>query len=198
MPLMTEDGQAISVDEAQLEFARAMAAPEPDEPAQKAPPRIDHDAPPPPRRRGRPPAAEKPRTRAKTAPPATDHRTPDKAASDRVEAVSGLMQIIGGGCLVVAQRNNDEKLLADAVVIGEAGRPMGEACASVAATNPKFAAALDKLTSAGPYAALLTVAVGLGSQLAANHDVLPGGAMGTRKRSDILATLETPPEAQAA
>jgi hypothetical protein len=65
VPLVTADGQQIDVDAGNIEFARAMRAPEPDEPTAKAPPRkppADPDAPKP--KRGRPPKDAQPRTTA--------------------------------------------------------------------------------------------------------------------------------------
>jgi len=194
MPLMTEDGKAVDVETANLEFARAMAAPAADEPLTSPPPR-KAEAPAEPKRRGRPPASEKARSAKTGATPIADTRSPEKAAEDRSSGVQGLVQIGAGALLVMGQRSNSEPLLCDAVVIAENAAPLGAACAEVAKVNPRFAKALDKILEVGPYGALVTVAFSVGMQVAANHGAVPEGTAGTRTKKEILATLDEVPEA---
>jgi hypothetical protein len=56
--------------------------------------------------------------------------------------------------------------------------------------NASFAKVLDKVTQAGPYAALVSVTLGLGAQIARNHGVKMGEALGAKAPEDVLAQLD--------
>jgi hypothetical protein len=197
MPLTTEDGAAVDIDAltaANQEFARSMAAPPADEPQTPAPPRKVEGATA--KRRGRPPGgADKARSAKTATAPGTDTRTPQKASEERAAGIAGLFQIAGAGCLAVGSRSKGSKqgdaLICDAVTLAEHGVPIGNACATVAASNPHFAAALDKVLAVGPYGVLVSAVLGVGLQLAANHDLVPDGSMGTKSKKEILAGLES-------
>ena len=162
--LETVDGHAVAVDPEQVnqEFARAMAA-DPG-PAEQAPPKRDipADLPKDPKpRRGRPPKAEQARTTAKAGTVLDD--------SQRAQGVKGLAQVGAGIALLFGKATGKDAFKADAVTIASAAGEIADACVQTAKADPKFAAALDKVCAAGPYAALISVAVGVGSQCARNH-----------------------------
>ena len=165
--LETVDGQPVApVDPEQVnkEFARAMAAdpgaveqappkrqPEPVESTQQA------SKP----RRGRPPKAEQARTTAKASTVLDD--------GQRASGVKGIAQVGAGVVLMLGKATKNAAFTADAVTIASAAEEIADACVQTAKADPRFAAALDKVCAAGPYAALISVAVSVGSQCARNH-----------------------------
>ena len=167
--LETVDGQAVAVDPEQVnrDFSRAMAA-DPG-PAEQAPPKRQVEDPsnsadrreagkP---RRGRPPKAEQARTTAKAGTVLDD--------GQRAQGVKGLAQVGAGIALLFGKATGKDAFKADAVTIASAADEIADACVQTAKADPKFAAALDKVCAAGPYAALISVVVGVGSQCARNH-----------------------------
>lgn len=166
--LETVDGHAVEVDPEQVnrDFFRAMAA-DPG-PAEQAPPKRDKaDTTPADRRespkpkRGRPPKAEQARTTA-TAGTVLDD-------GQRAQGVKGLAQLGAGVALMLGKATKKDAYTADAVAIASAADEIADACVQTAKADAKFAAALDRVCSAGPYAALIMVGVGLASQIARNH-----------------------------
>ncbi len=165
--LETVDGQAVAVDPEQdnREFSRAMAS-DPG-PAEQAPPKREtskpefrsDDAPKP--KRGRPPKAEQARTTAKPGVVLDD--------GQRAQGVKGIAQLGAGIALLFGKATGKDAFKADAVTIVSSADEIADACVQTAKADPKFAAALDKVCAAGPYAALISVAVGVGSQVARNH-----------------------------
>ncbi len=167
--LETVDGQSVAVDPEQVnrEFSRAMAA-DPG-PVEQAPPKRQVEDPskladrpeagkP---RRGRPPKAEQARTTAKASTVLDD--------GQRAQGVKGLAQVGAGIALLFGKATGKDAFKADAVTIASAAGEIADACVQTAKADPRFAAALDKVCAAGPYAALISVAVGVGSQCARNH-----------------------------
>ncbi len=173
----TLEGKVVDVtpvdpDAVNQKFDRVMAD---DGPDTQAPPRrgpkppADPDAPKP--RRGRPPKSEQ----ARTAPAAVAGTVLDDG--QRAQGVKGITQIGAGIALMLGKATKKDAYKADAVTIASSADQMADACIQVAHTDPKFAAALDRVCSVGPYGALITVAVGVGSQIARNHRpalVIPG------------------------
>lgn len=161
--LETTDGQPVAVDPdvVNQQFAASMAA-EPG-PAEKAPPKRQAPAegtvvkP----KSGRPPKGEKARTTAKPATVLDD--------GQRAQGVQGVVQLGAGIALMLGKATHKEAFTADAVTIASSAEQIADACVQTAKADPKFAAALDKVCSAGPYAALITVGVSIASQIARNH-----------------------------
>jgi hypothetical protein len=196
--LKTPAGDKVDLDG---EFARAMAAPEPDEPVAPAPPRVEKDAPfgrkadgtprarPPGPGRGRKTSPAPGKATPKAEPKKTTE-TPEAASQRRTEGVQGLLQIGAGLCLAVGKAKKNDGFKADAYVLAANAEPLAEACASVAAENAQFANALDKITQAGPYGALVAVAVPMVTQIIRNHrpdSKLPG----TKDPKVLAAELES-------
>lgn len=165
--LETVEGQVVApVDAASVEaeFARAMASNGGE--AEKAPPK-----------RAKPAAEAEPatkRAKPRTTPKAEQARTSITPAvvlsdGDRAKGVQGLAQVGAGIALLFAKVTGKDAYKADAVTIASAAPEIADAAVQVAHADPKFAAALDKVCAAGPYAALITVAVSVGSQCARNH-----------------------------
>ena len=163
------------------EFSAALADPGP---AESAPPRRPEDqapAGPPKRGRGRPRKEDRPRT--DDAPPAAaplDDQT-------RAQGVKGLAQLGAALVMLAGKATGKDAYQADAVVIVSSADELAGACVQVAHADPKFAARLDKVCSAGPYGALIVVGVGMASQIARNHKpalVIPG----TTDPAELLKT----------
>jgi hypothetical protein len=160
--LETLDGQVVTPVPDTTPGVQDEQAPPPRAPAPEGP----GSAPGPPRkRRGRPPGDK-----------ARVTRTPAVTLDDkqRAEGVKGGVQI-GAGLLLLASKASGkdtaraDAFKADAVTVASNGDQLADACVQLAHNDPKFAAALDKVCAAGPYAALITIAVGIGSQVARNH-----------------------------
>jgi hypothetical protein len=80
----------------------------------------------------------------------------------------------------------------DAVAIQDHAPRLADAVQVTADNDPKFAAAMDRILSAGPYAALLSATVPLIVQVMHNHDMVPGEivkGMGGRTKDEVLADL---------
>lgn len=196
--LQTPDGENVKLDQ---EFARSMAAPEPDEPIASAPPRKDPDAPhgrtkdgePKKGPGGRPPKSEhdKPRVRKRTSTP--DDSTPAPAPQthdDRVEGVQGLVQLVSLVPMTLYLRTEDKSWYADCITLDAASEPLAKAVADTADKNAGFARLVDKATAAGPYAALVSVGISFTAQLAANHGVTMAKALGAKDRDELIAEFE--------
>ena len=133
--------------------------------------RLPHDPDAPKPRRGLPPKSEQ----ARTAPAAAAGTVQDDG--QRAQGVKGITQIGAGIALMLGKATKKDAYKADAGTIASSADQTADACIQVAHTDPKFAAALDRVCSVGPYGALITVAVGVGSQIARNHRpalVIPG------------------------
>lgn len=184
--LETLDGQAVDVtpvDPATInaQFQNAM---DDDGDDTKAPPRrqprtADADAPK--ARRGRPPKAEQARTTAK---PAVSLDNAQRAAG-----VQGIAQIGAGFALMWGKATGNAAFEADAMVIAGAAPQLADAAVQIAATDPAFAARLDKVCSTGPWAALVAVGVNVTLQCVRNHK--PGMSLpGTVHPDEILRNAD--------
>ena len=192
--LETADGKPVDVtppdaDAVNRELARAMADDGPDEqapPKRRAKPADGAEAPKP--RRGRPPKAEQARVMAKAGTVLDD--------GQRAQGVKGWAQIIAGVALMAGKATGKDAYRADAVTIASAADELAGAAVQVAHLDPKFAAALDKVCSVGPYGALISVGVGVVSQCARNHKPslrLPG----TVDPADLLKAQDQAEKAAA-
>ena len=160
--LETTGGQPVAIDPDAVnqQFAASMAADT--GPAEQAPPRRQPVAegtvvkP----KRGRP-KEEKARTTARPGTVLDD--------GQRAQGVKGLAQIGAGIMLLAGKATGKDAFKADAVTIASAADQIADACVQTAKADQRFAAALDKVCSAGPYAAMITVGVGVASQIARNH-----------------------------
>ncbi len=162
--LETVDGQPVApVDPEAVNqaFSRAMADDSTD--GEKAPPKrqaaaeVEVARP----KSGRPPKAEKARTTARPSVVLDD--------SQRAQGVKGLAQVGAGVVLMVGKATGNDAFKADAVTIASSADEIADACVQTAKADARFAAALDKVCAAGPYAALIGVMVGVGSQIVRNH-----------------------------
>jgi len=198
--LQTPDGQKVEVTE--QDFARAMAAPEPDEPVAAAPPRKDPEAPygrtkdGQPKRGpgGRPARYDAPRA-AKTAPaPVTE--TPLQADKRRNDGIKGLVQMASAGTLIMHQRTGSDAFLADTLTLTASAEPLADAVAETCKVNASFAKLVDRVTSVGPYGVLISVGIGITAQLAANHGLGIGRLLGGRDPADIIAAWNRENEPQ--
>lgn len=194
--VMTPDGSPVDLPDADQEFARAMGATIHDVPAPpKRPEKPQNDSPAPKRPRGRPRKDERARVSGGSSAPSK----PDpEADARRGEGVSGLVQIGAGLCLVLDSRTPDSNVAfrADAVTLATNAKALADACVETAKHNASFAAALDKVTKAGPYAALVGVTMSVGAQLARNHGVKAAEMFGAKDPEDLLGALVEDSEAE--
>lgn len=82
----------------------------------------------------------------------------------------------------------------DAVAVTDHAPNIAEAVQVTADNDPKFAAAMDRILSAGPYAALISACVPLAMQVLHNHGHVPGEVvktMGGRTRDEVTESLQT-------
>lgn len=194
--LQLPDGKPVDIEpvaEAEREFNRAMAA---DTNSESAPPKRTKpaDADPasrPPRSRQRP--GKNARAASKPAKPAP----PPQSDGERQSGVQGLVQIGAAVCMLLDQRTPEKNIAfkADAITLANAADPIASAVVETAKHNQQFAAVVDKITAAGPYAALIGVGFQVGMQLAANHGVKAAQMMGALAPEDLVASVE---QAQAA
>lgn len=164
--LQTTDGEAIEAKRAEIN-AGFDAALHSDQPLPPTPPRRQRaaaapDAPEPRPRRAR--AAKDDKARV-TARPAGAVLTDD----ERRQGAQGLAQVTAGVAMIAAKATGNMAFAADAVTIASHGDALADACVETARHSPAFAAALDKVCAAGPYAAMIGVGVAIVSQLARNH-----------------------------
>lgn len=190
MPTLLDEGGKpvdtdIDADAVNRQFAAAMAATPGEGELPKRP-----ETPPAPEapkpRRGRPPKAEQPRTAGKSGSALTD--------DDRAAGVKGWAQILAGMCAMAGRATGSPAWTADAVVIASAADDIAGACVQVAHADARFAAALDKVCSVGPYGALISVGLGIGTQVLRNHR--PGMELpGTVHPDQLLAAAMQSTEA---
>lgn len=142
-----------------------------------------------PRKPGRPRKEDRSRTTAKAASSLTD--------AERATGVQGLAQIAAMIPLMMAKTTGNAAFAADAAVIADATPKIADACVQVAKNDARFAAALDRVCSSGPYAALIGVGVSVTLQCLRNHR--PGLALpGTVHPDEILRSLDVQAAAAAA
>jgi hypothetical protein len=88
----------------------------------------------------------------------------------REEAVNGIWQIVGLGCIITGQ-------YADAGAISMHAPPLSHEIADLASKNDSVAKGVDYLLQVGPYAGIIGAAMPLVMQILANHKVIPAEKM---------------------
>jgi hypothetical protein len=88
----------------------------------------------------------------------------------RAEAVDGIFQLVGLGCIITGQ-------YADAGAIALHSPPISVEVAELASKNDGIAKAVDTLLQVGPYAGLVAVVMPLVLQLLANHKIVSAEKM---------------------
>lgn len=123
-------------------------------------------------------------------------KTPAKAVSARptkadarAEGLNGLFQLGSAVCLMLGQAP-------DAAACAKHGPNISREAANLAETNEKLGEILDYITSAGPYAGLITAIVPFGLQIMVNHGRLPAGPLANMGIEDPQ-TLKSQMEAEA-
>lgn len=118
---------------------------------------------------------------------------PRKTVADsRTEAVTGIFQLIGFGCVVTGN-------YADAAAIGMHSDGISGEIVKLGAQNEKIGKGIDYLNEVGPYAGLISVAMPLVLQLLANHGRLDATKVPGLSRPEILeAKVKAQMAAQAA
>lgn len=109
--------------------------------------------------------------------------------------VRGLLQMVGLPLVVAGQANT--AFLADAMAIEQHSEPIAEAVNELALSDPRIAAALDKLAKVGPYGLLVAAVTPLVLQVATNHGAIPPGMLGTVAPDDMLSDLAGATQAYA-
>jgi hypothetical protein len=124
-------------------------------------------------------------TRAASSPAFTDYKTP----------ILGLMQIPAGALAIAGMTR--PVFLADSAAITIHGPNIAEALDQLAHERPEVAAALERVLQVGPYGVLIAAVAPLVLQLLANHNVLPGGTMGTVPPPQLVTNFIGPEAAEA-
>ncbi len=184
--VQTPDGKPVEVtpanaDQVERDFARAMTEPAGDD---KAPPRRTE--------RAQEARREAPRVKRGRKPADASAGKPEPSKglsrSARVEGVKGIVQVVAAGCVFASTRvKNPVPLAADGLVLADGAGSFAEATAEVCEHDPRMAALVDRVASAGPYGALITVGFQLGSQIARNHG-LP--VPGTTAPEDLIKAVQ--------
>jgi hypothetical protein len=94
----------------------------------------------------------------------------------------------------MAQRAKDAEhakpWMADALTLTGNADQIAKAVTDTCDVSSSFAAMVDKVTNAGPYAALITVGISVGAQLAANHGMAIGKALGGKDPDEVIASAQ--------
>lgn len=98
-----------------------------------------------------------------TAPKRTPSARQSKTAQARTEAVGGVFQMLGFGCMLAGN-------LADAGAVSKHSDNITTEIVKLADSDEKIANVIDKLANVGPYGALITALIPLATQLLVNHD----------------------------
>ena len=180
--LTMPDGTVIDIDAAEADFHAAQNAPEPgDVPDYPAPPKRDPAAP----RAARPRKGADDKARTARSVPAAPRKGGAKVApKDRKAGVDGVLQLTAGVLVAFPATR------ADAAAVGMHAEPLSAAVVATAEQDDRFARALDKLLTTGPYAALVMAVVPLAVQIAANHRLVPAGFMGTEDPAELRAQVD--------
>ena len=123
-------------------------------------------------------------TRATSSPAFTDYKTP----------ILGLMQIPAGALAIAGMQK--PVFLADSAAITIHGENIATALDQLAQERPEVAAVLDRVLQVGPYGVLIAAVAPLVLQILANHNVLPGGTMGTGPAPQLVANFVGPEVAE--
>jgi hypothetical protein len=193
--LQTPAGDKVELDH---DFAAAMAAPESDEPIATAPPRRDREAPygrkldgsPKAGPGGRPARSKDDKARVTSTPSGAKAESKEDAHARRVSGVSGLVQAVSIAPLMMYQRTQGKAWQADVITLTSSADPLAQACADTAEVSPSFAKLVDSVSNVGPYTALVSVGLGIGAQLLANHGVAIGRALGATNPDELIAEFE--------
>lgn len=189
--ILTPDGKPAGVDltapdEVERDFARAMSEPAGDE---KAPPRRAQKPQEPPGDGEKPRVRRSPGRPPKTATEAQKAKSEGLSHEVRRQGIEGLVQLSAGACLLVERGTGQKAFRADAITLASNAGELGEAIAATADADDRFARVVDKICSAGPYSALISVMFSVGSQIARNHGApVPG----TTSPEDLIAMAEMP------
>jgi hypothetical protein len=115
----------------------------------------------------------------------TDYKTP----------ILGLMQIPAGALAIAGMQR--PVFLADSAAITIHGPNIAEALDQLANERPEVAAVLDRVLQVGPYGVLIAAVAPLALQILANHNVLPGGTLGTIPPPQLVTNFIGPEAAEA-
>jgi hypothetical protein len=118
--------------------------------------------------------------------PRSKRQYQSKTKTDYRPGFLGITQIIAFGASFVSPL--------DAVAVQDHAPRLADAVQVTADNDPRFAAAMDRILSAGPYAALFAAAMPLVVQIMHNHDLVPAEVikgMGGRSKEEIIESLTT-------
>lgn len=187
--IQSADGKPLDVDPAKAdtnrEFAAAMAAPAGDDkaPPRKAPREQTQTQDKPRVRKGRPPGST---SKPKETPPAALSR------EQKLQGIQGIVQLGAGGCLLAERATGSKSFKADAITLASSADAIAQAVIETAEIDERFSRVVDKICTVGPYGALLTVALSVGTQIARNHGAnMPG----TQDPDELIKLAEQEPVA---
>jgi hypothetical protein len=131
------------------------------------------------------PTRQRTSSRATNPPILTDYKTP----------ILGLMQIPAGALAIAGMQR--PVFLADSAAITIHAEPIATALDQLAQERPEIAQALNRVLQVGPYGILIAAVAPLVLQILANHNVLPGGTMGTVPPPQLVLNFVGPEAAEA-
>lgn len=144
----------------------------------------------------KPGSRNRPRVKSPTTRPAGSTR-PSQAATgvDYRQALYGCSQVIQGAFGLAARLVKREEaktaLQLDGLAVGVHTPAIADALNTTAQNDRRLAAALDKLSTVGPYSLVISVGLGLAFQVAANHGMVgPNEAMGILPAEKLIARAE--------
>jgi hypothetical protein len=126
------------------------------------------------------------------APPRKPTTGQARQAPKRPDYRTGIVQLcsLPAGVLVAAGGTLGRRdLLADGATISYYAPGVADALQGLADNDPRVAAVLDKVLSAGPYGALVAALVPMFAQVAANHGLIKPGAMGTTDPDTLVSAV---------
>lgn len=107
-------------------------------------------------------------------------KTPNDAKQRRAEGVLGMVQLTAGVLFQVPA------FRPDAAALALHGGNLANEAAELAEHDERAAALLDKITTMGPYGGLISAIAAIGFQIAANHNLIRPGMLGTMEPNKLV------------
>jgi len=109
-----------------------------------------------------------------TSPPPKTQKARSKKQAEATDYQTGFLLLLGMPIMILRMLGNFFPALAkDAAALVIHGGSLAKATNDAAQTNPRIAAALDRMLAVGPYSEIVGVATVIGLQVAANHGKIP-------------------------
>jgi hypothetical protein len=118
------------------------------------------------------------------------------APTDYRPAVASAVGLVAFGFSMVGKTTGSDALTLDAATLQLNAGGIAEVMQTAAAESQQISAVLDRLMTAGPWGDAVVLVLGIGTQMLANHKVIPPNpALGVLGPEDLLARLKASAEA---